>query len=155
MTVSMQRPSDCGPVAMANHIEAAIGGYADAAYRRAMTEFGFPDSDGIVADLWDSPTRHFKVLERITGQKVGLVEGLAHPGPCVVLLRLSLTAWHWVSVIRPGLWHDGKKLVGVSFDERYPGAKVVLAYALGYDNPLPWYWSVWWTFTRFFVGGMP
>lgn len=155
MTVAMQRETDCGPVAMANHIEAAIGGSAEAAYHRIMNEFGFPEKDGLVADLWDSPTRHFKVLEAITGQKVGLLEGLpGSSGPCVVLLRLGYMAYHWVCVYPGGVWHDGKRITSTVFSDRFPGSRVVMAYAIGATGSLPWYWSVWWWLTKIVAGGV-
>lgn len=154
MTVAMKRVSDCGPVAMANHLEAALGASAADTYNRIMSEFKFPNTDGIVADFWDSPPRHIKVLERITGQKVGLVDDLSYPGPCVVLLMISFNVWHWVSLLPGGLWHDGKQLRNKTFSEAYPGCRVVMAYAVGASGPLPWYWSLWWGFTKIIAGGV-
>ena len=154
MTVAMRRPVDCGPIAMANHLEAVLGSNAENVYNQIMEQYGFPESDGITADFWDSPPRHFKVLEAITGQGVGIID-TPHPGPCVVLLMITPTAWHWVNVLPAGLWHDGHNLRSKTFQEVYPGCRVVMAYALGAVGPLPWYWSIWWAFTRLFVGGMP
>lgn len=157
MTVSMQRVSDCGPVAMANYLEAAIGSSAESAYNRIMTEFKFPKDDGLVADLWDSPPRHFKVLEAITGQRVGVVEGFnaSTSGPCVVLLRLGLISYHWVCLYNGGVWFDGKRVTSDTFENRFPGARVVMAYSLGVSGRLPWYWSLWWGLTKMIAGGLP
>lgn len=156
--LSMQTRRDCGPIAMANLRQVATGFPAAVTYEEIMREF--PGKDDIRDDLWDSPTRHFSILERLTGQRIGLIPDPLLV-PCVILLRLQWFPWpvfHWVTVLgcpgrgAPMEWHDGRSVRSCSFSERFPGCSVWLAYAIGGVIPLPRYWRAWGWLTRLVVG---
>lgn len=156
----MRRVSDCGPVAISNYLEAiSLPKQAGELYDIIMAR-GFPESDGLSADLWDSPPRHFDVVEAVAGRRPGLVDD-PFVRPCVVLLRFGWAVWHWITVLNIGpsgeaAWHDGHGVRMTEGREFVLGGRrgvVVLAYALGSSKPLPWYWDLWRRVTYAIVGG--
>lgn len=140
---AMENNIDCGKVAISNHLGILTGRDPQEIY----SMIGRQPKWWPFSDFWDSPSRHFKIIKEITGQSAGLVPADPLLVPSVVLLKLSLTAWHWVTVASVGhqtfTWHDGRGLTNKTFQERFPGCKVVMAYALGGVISLPWYWRVW------------
>lgn len=155
--MNMQSDRDCGPCAISNLVEILTGYPSAVAYQQIISSHGFPNRNDIRDDLWDSPSRHLRVIEAITGKKAGLIPDPLIV-PSVVLLRLSLTCWHWVTVKgcpghgSPVVWHDGKKERVCTFEERFPGCRVVLAYTLGGVIPLPWYFRLWGWLASWVVG---
>jgi hypothetical protein len=141
--IPMKNQIDCGKISVSNHLETMLGWPAEQIYAKLPKQ----PSWWPWCDFWDSPSRHFAMIEELTGQSAGLVPCDPLLVPSVVLLRLSWTAWHWVTVAAVGhntfIWHDGHEMTNQTFQERFPGCKVILAYALGGVVPLPWYWRLW------------
>jgi hypothetical protein len=152
LLIAQKEQRDCGLVAISNLLSVLDLYDAEGAYSQIRREQGYPEGDGFRCDLWDSPSRHLEIMQRMTRQNVGLVEDLV--GPAVVLLRLSWTCWHWVTVIgypghgAPLQWHDGHAVLSVPFERRFPGCKVMLAYTIGGTGKLPWYYRLWGWLTR-------
>ena len=153
--LEMRTPRDCGVVLLSNLAEILTGKSAATTYQEIIARYRPFMGDDIRADLWDSPTRHLRIIEDLTGQKAGLIPDPLLI-PCGVLLRLSWSVYHWVTVVGiahgAATWHDGKKLRTCTFQERFPGCSVVLAYAPGGVMPLPWYYRVWGWLTSWVVG---
>jgi hypothetical protein len=146
--VSMQLATDCGPVAMANHLASLGLAQAPVAYRRIMGTQGFPGTENLLDDFWDSPSRHFDVLDAIAERRPQLISD-GTKDPHVILLRLSTLCYHWVTYLGNNSWHDGSKVITQDPLERFPNSSVVLRYSLlGHDGDLAWYWGVWYGFTK-------
>ena len=142
--IAQKEDRDCGLVGMSNLLDEVLGQYdCEAAYNMIRREYNYPTGDNLRCDLWDSPPRHFKIMEKMTGQKMQLVK---HPErlPSVVLLCKGVTQWHWVTSLGMNRWHDGYRVR----ESPLPLDLVVLAYAPDGDGgDLPWYWSVWYWLT--------
>lgn len=142
---SMETPIDCGRVAVCNHVGLLTGDDPIILYEQTR-EFGQPKRWPL-CDWWDSPSRGFWMVEKLSGQKAGVVPCDPLLVPSVVLLKLSTLYWHWVPVLSIGhqsfTWHDGRQVTNKTFQERFPGCQVIMAYALGGVVPLHWKWRVW------------
>lgn len=143
--ITMKTPRDCGPVAIANMIEADLGHPAGVTYDRVLSEFGFPNRNDWRDDLWDSPARHLQVVEAITGRPAGIPERLERAA--AVLVHLGGIKFHWVTLLNSvagcAVWHDGRTIVSTSSAANAPVGRIVFAYTIGGPGRPAWWWR-WW-----------
>jgi hypothetical protein len=154
----MRTRSDCGPVAIANLLEAEGVSSAEDAYTTIMRDEGFPATGGLLDDFWDSPWRHFLLVSKMSGRRVGIMPDPLLT-PCVVLIRLSLRRWHWIFVrgYQHGavVWHDGYTVQTMKFQKRFPGCQFILAYALDEKKALSCVWYFWFLLSKIILAFSP
>jgi hypothetical protein len=145
MTIAMRKNWDCGVVSAANHVAEMTGKDPERMYQEMIKS---QPSLPVFRDFWDSPTRQQSMIARLSDQPVGLVPINPLLVPSAVLIRVGLTLWHWVTILSVGhgsyRWHDGlKEIDGQTIEQRFPGAVVILALAIGGTTPMPWKWRLW------------
>ena len=91
--ISMRSTHDCGPVAIANTLEAALGIHAEDTYVRVLGDGGFPNRGDWRDDAWDNPVRHLEVIQAITGRLAGIP--LVLERATAVLVHLGGFKFHW------------------------------------------------------------
>jgi len=152
--ISMRTSTDCGPVAIANTIEAALGVPADVTYDRVLAEGGFPNCGDWRDDLWDNPARHVQVVQSLTGRPAGIPERLERAA--AVLVHLGEFRFHWVTLLAStagcAVWHDGRTIVSTSSPANVPVGQIVYCYALGGPGQPAWWWRAWDRITRLALG---
>lgn len=143
--ISMRTSTDCGPVAIANTLEAALGIPADVTYDRVLAEGGFPNRGDWRDDAWDNPARHLEVVQALTGRPAGIPERLERAA--AVLVHLGGLKFHWVTLLNSvagfAVWHDGRTIVSTSSPANAPVGRIVFCYTIGGPGRPAWWWRAW------------
>ncbi len=151
--IRMQTARDCGPVAIANTIEAALGIHAEDTYTRILSEHGFPNRNDWRDDLWDNPARHVQVVQSLTGMPTGIPERLDRSA--AVLVHLGGFRFHWVTLLNSvagcAVWHDGRTIVSTTSPANAPIGRIVFCYTVGGPGRPAWWWRAWDRITRLVV----
>lgn len=141
--ISMKKDYDCGRAAAANLAEKLTGRLATTIYGELTGQPTWWPA----CDLWDSPTRMVRHLERLLSRPVGVIA--AHDLiPCVVLVRVDWRTWHWITCFGSTvegklIWHSGRGLTMEPLPEEW---RIELAIAPGGER-LSWGWRLWGTLT--------
>jgi hypothetical protein len=143
--ISMRTSTDCGPVAIANTLEAALGIPAGVTYDRVLAEGGFPNRGDWRDDAWDNPARHVQVVEALTGKTAGIP--LILDRAAAVLVHLGGFRFHWVTLLNSvsgcAVWHDGRAICSTSSAANAPVGQIVFCYTLGGPHRPAWWWRAW------------
>jgi hypothetical protein len=143
--ISMRTSTDCGPVAIANTLEAALGIPAEVTYGCVLAEGGFPNREDWLDDLWDNPARHIEVVQALTGKPAGIP--LVFDRAAAVLVHLGGFKFHWVTLLNSvagcAVWHDGRTIVSTSSPASAPAGTIVFAYTVGGPGRPAWWWKAW------------
>lgn len=143
--ISMKTARDCGPVAIANYLAVARDLDPATVYIRMIEEFGFPNRQNILDDLWDSPARHVEILTAITGEPCGIPDVVNRSA--VYLVHLGGLRFHWVvllaTTVGSAVWHDGVTVRVTSSAAAPPVGTVVFVYALGGKKSPARFWRAW------------
>ena len=159
--VSMKLETDCGPTEIANLRALICGTEASVEYDTIITAFGFPGTGGLADDMWDNPTNHLRIINKITKAplecRVVKREFISQPCGILVRNRSNFSMWHWVVYLGSNkdlhYFHNGH-YTEVSTQPLWRNSdwKEVLRYTIA-DNSigsgLPWYWNAWYNLTKF------
>jgi len=156
MTIPMKKTWDCGVISAVNHVATMTGKDPDRMYAEMI---GSQPRLPVFRDFWDSPTRQQSMITSLSGQPCGLVPIDPLIVPSAVLIRIGWTVWHWITILSVGhgsyRWHDGlKEIDGKTIEQRFPGAVVIMALAIGGTGKMPLKWRLWggltWPIRRIF-----
>lgn len=147
--IAMQTQRDCGPVAISNLLEAKLGMDAAEVYRIIREKHGFPATENLLDDLWDSPARHARIIRSICGENIG--EDFGAERCSVSLVYLGAGWFHYLVLLNStstvAVWHTGKDIVSTSSPLIVPVGLEVCRYRIGAPSRLPWWWRAWLIFT--------